>query len=267
MAHKKFKDLDLKNAFLFSAAMSDAEICKMIIEIVLGQEITNVKVHVEHSLLFSSDFRSIRLDVYAADELQIGYNLEMQNKDKRKLPKRSRYHQAEMDVMALKPGENFEMLRPGYVIFICTFDPFEHKLYRYTFEERCLERNFPLGDETKKIFLSTKGENDNEVSSELVNFLHYVENSSDEYVEHVKDGKVSALHQKIMELKKNREWEERYMTFEELLKDSEREGEIKGQERLLSLINEMAGTEDAEKISKLGQDSALLCEMLEKYHL
>ena len=31
MEHKKFKDLDLKNAFLFSEAMSDAEICKMII--------------------------------------------------------------------------------------------------------------------------------------------------------------------------------------------------------------------------------------------
>lgn len=51
------------------------------------------------------------------------------------------------------------------------------------------------------------------------------------------------------------------------LKIQSAKAEIKGQERLLSLINEMAGTEDAEKISKLGQDSALLCEMLEKYHL
>lgn len=57
------------------------------------------------------------------------------------------------------------------------------------------------------------------------------------------------------------------MTFEELLKDSEREGEIKGQERLLSLINEMAGTEDAEKISKLGQDSACSVRCWKSYHL
>ena len=52
----------------------------------------------------------------------MSYNVEAQNEDERNLAKRSRFHQAEMDVKALKPGEKFEDLRPAYVIFICTFD-------------------------------------------------------------------------------------------------------------------------------------------------
>ena len=64
--------------------------------------------------------------------------MEAQNKNEGNLPKRSRYHQAEMDVSSLKPGQDFNDLKPGYVIFICTFDPFGKKLYRYTFEESIL---------------------------------------------------------------------------------------------------------------------------------
>ena len=50
------------------------------------------------------------------------------------------FHQAEMDVTSLLPGEDFSKLRTGYVIFICTFDPFGKGLYRYTFENRCFGR-------------------------------------------------------------------------------------------------------------------------------
>ena len=39
-----------------------------------------------------------------------------------------------------------------------------------------------LGDECKKIILNTKGRNDEEVDSSLVDFLHYVENSTTENV-------------------------------------------------------------------------------------
>lgn len=103
MATKKFEDLDLSNAFLFAAALEDPETCRLILELILGESLPNVNVHVEHSILFNSDFRSIRLDVYAEDELQVGYDLEMQNEAKEILPKRSRFYQAEIDVGALKP--------------------------------------------------------------------------------------------------------------------------------------------------------------------
>ena len=271
MVGKKFKDLDLKNAFLFAATLQDPETCQLILEMILGRPVSKVNVHVEHSLLYSSDFRSVRLDVYAADEMEVTYNLEMQNGEKKELPKRSRYHQAEMDVSALKPGGKFTDLKQSYVIFICTYDPFGYGLYRYTFENLCQERRFPLGDETCKIFLNTKGTNDSEVPELLVDFLHYVENSSDEYVEQVSNHKIGLLHNKVCKVKKSREWEAQYMTFEELLQDSERNGKEKGiqeeRQRLLKLIKQMLSSEDAGLIADITKDEALLEQMYEKYHL
>ena len=33
---KKFKDLNLNSAFLFAAALNDAETCKIVLELILG---------------------------------------------------------------------------------------------------------------------------------------------------------------------------------------------------------------------------------------
>lgn len=49
------------------------------LEIILAFKVPKVSVHVEHSILISSDFRSVRLDVYASDELKVGYDIEAQN--------------------------------------------------------------------------------------------------------------------------------------------------------------------------------------------
>ena len=97
MAQKKqFKDLDLSNAFLFAAALEDEETCRLVLECILGTSIDRVNVKAERSMLFSSDFRCVRLDIFASDGLNVGYNLEMQNADEGNLPQRSRYHQAEL---------------------------------------------------------------------------------------------------------------------------------------------------------------------------
>ena len=66
---------------------------------------------------------------------------------------------------------------------ICGFDLFGLGKYKHTFENRCEEvPELVLGDECKKIILNTKGRNDEEVDSSLVDFLHYVENSTTENV-------------------------------------------------------------------------------------
>lgn len=214
---KKVQRLKFKRAFLFGAALSDEETCRMILELVLGKKISHVKVHTEHTFLYSSDYRMVRLDVYASDDVQVSYDMEMQNKNEKNLPKRSRYHLAEMDLNSLRPGESFEDLKPSFVVFICTFDPFGYGLYRYTFEPACKERNFLLGDETCRIFLNTKGQNPDEVPPELVTFLKYVEDSSAECAAQTKDERIAKIHDNITRLKKSREWEAHYMTLEEYL--------------------------------------------------
>lgn len=218
---KTFQELNLSNAFLFAAALEDPETCRLVLEIILDTKLPKVNVHAEQNILVSSDFRSIRLDIYASDEMQVSYNVEAQNDDRKNLAKRSRYHQAEMDVASLKPGDDFNDLKPGYVIFICTFDPFGKGLYRYTFEERCLECDMSLGDGTRKIFLNSRGKDDGDVPKELVHFLKYMEHSTDEYVSELTEESIIKLHEKVTELKKWRRLEARYMTVEEWLRDRE----------------------------------------------
>lgn len=225
---KKFQELDLCNAFLFAVALEDPETCRIILEIILGHSIPEVVVHTEHNIMLSTEFKCVRLDVYAKDGFHVNYDMEAQNDDEKNLPKRSRYYQAELDVSSLKPGEDYNELEPGYVIFICTFDPFGKGLYCYTFEERCLECDIPLGDGTKKIFLNTKGTNASDVSEELIHFLGYMEQSTDKYVEKIPENSIRRIHGRVQKIKQWRRMEERYMTMEELVQDRERKSHKEG---------------------------------------
>lgn len=270
MAQKRFQDLNLKDAFLFAAALSDAETCRMLLELILEEKIERVQVHAEHTLLFSSDYRSIRLDIYAQDEASGCYNVEMQGENKGNLPKRSRYHQAELDLTSLGPGEDFNALRPCCIIFICTFDPFGRGLYRYTFENRCRETDLGLGDGTRKVFLNTKGHNEEEVPAALRHFLHYVEESTEECAEQAADETVRQLHEKVTALKRSREWERRYMTFEEMLTDAREEGHeaglAEGESRMGLLIRKMSEAGESDKLPLLS-DPVFLQEMYQKYQI
>ena len=275
MARKKFEQLDLKDAFLFSAALEDPEACRLILELFLGYPIANITVHAEHSILLSSDFKSVRLDIYASDELSVGYNMEMQNEKENNLPMRSRYYQSELDIAALKPGEDYNDMKPGYIIFICTFDPFGKGLYKYTFENRCLETDMPLGDKTMKIFFNTKGTNPEDVSEELLAFLAYVEDSTDSCAEKTQSKTVHKIHNRIKELKKNREMGAKFMLLEELIKDAEKkageEGISKGrseeQNRYSGLILQLAKDGRSDLIVKAASDTHLLNALYEEYKL
>ena len=291
MTERKFEELNLNDAFLFAAALQQPEICRLILELILDRPMPEVKVHAEMAILLNSDFRSVRLDVYAEDQLQVGYDLEMQNDGKNLLPKRARFYQSNMDAGALKPGDDFDELKPSYVIFICTYDPFDRQLYRYTFEERCLEQDFPLGDGTRKIFLNTKGTNRDEVPEGLVQFLHYVEESSDDYISGIEDRRVRQLHDRIQALKKSRKWRGQYMTIGERLDKAEakahaegeaaghakglQEGEAaghakgleEGTKRVFALMEKMRESGEGDQISRLGEDEAFLRQMFEKYQV
>lgn len=275
MAQKSFQELDLSNGFLFSAALEDTEVCQLTLECILERYISGIKVRTEYNVLFSTDIKCIRLDVLGQDEMEVSYNLEMQNDDEKNLPKRSRYYQAELDLSSLKPGEKYQELKPLFVIFICNFDPFGEKLYRYTFEMQCVERCFPLDDGVKRIFLNTKGENKDEVSETLVEFLGYLNDSTDSYVEGIKDPKIRKIHDKVKELKKNHNLEERYMRFEELMQEREDKGREEGKELgrteereiLGKLIQSMSQNGETELIPKLFQDNELLQSKLIQYNI
>ncbi|MCC8127194.1 MAG: Rpn family recombination-promoting nuclease/putative transposase [Clostridiales bacterium] len=269
MKRKSFMELELRDAFMFATVMMDPEICRLMLERILGFSIREVTVDTEHAFTVNPDYRGVRLDARADDADGTAFTIEMQVSDQHNLPKRSRCYQSQMDVESLKPGAEFEELPESYVIFICLFDPFGRGRYRYTYREECAEDGELLGDGTCKIFLNTKGRNPEEVPKALVDFLHYVEDASVPEVSG--DDFLRYLRQKIMQIKKDRKMEGRYMTFGELLDDERREGRaegrIEGQNMFLALIRAMTADGRTAEISRLAEDVTFRDEMFAQYHV
>ncbi|MCD8221359.1 MAG: Rpn family recombination-promoting nuclease/putative transposase [Clostridiales bacterium] len=267
----------------------DAEICRLTLERILGFPIREVTVDTEHAFTVNPDYRGVRLDARADDADGTAFTIEMQVSDEHNLPKRSRCYQGQMDVESLRPGAEFDELPESYVIFICLFDPFGRGRYRYTYREECVEDGEPLGDGTCKIFLNTKGKNPEEVPKELVDFLHYVEDA--DIPEVSGDDFLRNLRQKIMQIKKDRRMEGRYMTFGELLDEERREGRaegraegrvegraegrieghaegrIDGQNYVFALINAMAADGRGAEVPRLAEDETFREEMFARYHI
>ncbi|MEW4410990.1 Rpn family recombination-promoting nuclease/putative transposase [Clostridium sp. AN503] len=264
--NKAFYQLQFRDAFMFAATMEDEEICRGVLERVMGIPIRMVKVVGEATLLVNPDYRGVRLDVYADDEKGSVYNVEMQTTDKKNLPKRSRFYQGQMDMVELKPGMDFNELPKSFVIFICTFDPFGHGLYRYTCMNRCSETGEELGDEAYKVFLSTKGQNDAEEAPELIRFLKYVDGMSTAE-ESQSDELIQRIETRITEIKQSRGMEVRYMLFSEMLSDERKEGRQEGRDNLFRLMDLMEANGEADKIPLLRKDAGFLQEMFEKYHI
>ncbi len=271
---KKFQELEFKDSFMFATMMEDPETCREVLERILGIAIKKVVIHSEHTILVNPDQRGVRLDVYADDEEGTIYNVEMQTSSEPDLPKRSRFYQGQMDVAYMKPGTPFGKLPESFVIFICCYDPCGRKRYRYTFQEHCDEDGEPLGDGTYKIFLNTKGENPEEVPPELVRFLKYVD-SPEKYPPEDSDVLIDRLQKQLLEVKRNRKTEERYMQFQEML-EKEREigreegreiGNEEGREVMAALFNAMSRDGRIEDYSRAANDLEFRKAMLEHYKL
>ena len=222
---KQLKELTLKDNFMFGAVMMEEENCKRFLELALGFPIERVEVSKEKSIVYHPEYKGVRLDVYAKNEHNTRYNVEMQVAKKAELGKRVRYYYGQIDMELLLSGSDYTELPEVYVIFICDFDPFGKKKYRYTFTKQCEEEpGAQLQEGCKSIFLSTRGENDREVPGELVSFLNFVKADLSESETDFEDDFVEKLQNTIRRIKSNREMEERFMIFEEMLRDERAEG-------------------------------------------
>ena len=239
---KQLKNLTIKDNFMFAAVMLDEENCKGFLERALQIQIDHVEVNTEKSIVYHPEYKGVRLDVYARDEYNTRYNVEMQVSAQSSLGLRSRYYQSQMDMEMLLSGSEYAELPNSYVIFICDFDPFGAKKYKYTFSMECKEtKKADLHDKRNIVFLSTEGRNDTEVSEELVSFLKFVKADIKESQKDFHDEYVRKLQEFIEHIKKNSEMEEKHMLFEELLKEERETGRQEGlqQGESIGMINSL----------------------------
>ena len=168
------------------------------------------------------------------------------------------YH-AQMDMDALLIGESYDRLPDTYVIFICDFDPFGDQLYRYTARNMIYETNKLLADGNHTIILSTKGKNLNDVPIQLVNFLGYVGQDTDNV--ETDDAYLRLLQERVKSIKQDRDWEGRYMLLQEMMSEERMAGRKEGLE-----IGRQEGLEAGrrESLDKMNELIILLSEQNRK---
>ena len=243
---KTLKELTIRDNFMFGAVMSDTNNCRRLLELILDFPIERVEVSKERSIVYRPEYKGVRLDVYAQDENNTHYNVEMQAVSDPAIQKRTRYYHSQIDVELLLAGMEYENLPDSYVIFICDFDPFGRGKYQYTFEPVCKEDStLSLDDGNHTIFLSTKGRNESEVSNGLVKFLKYVESGRYESSGDIQDDFVKRLQKAVENVVKNREMEGRYMLFKEMMDEEKAEGRAEGiAEDILDLLSDLGTISD-----------------------
>ena len=215
---KTLQELNLTDDFQFDVATEELENCKTIIELTTGLRLKSLKWKSGQKVIHNlPGKRGVRLDFIAESEDGRIFDVEMQNRNEGNIPKRTRFYQALIDAPILKSGERgFDKMNPLYIIIICNYDPYGKKKYCYTFDNQCKEvPGLRLGDEVTKLLLSTKGENEEEVPKELVDFLHYVTESNENGLPDECDERLKRLHESIREIKASADMEVEYMKMEE----------------------------------------------------
>ena len=93
------------------------------------------------------------------------------------IPKRTRYAHSVVDVDTLKPGQDYDELKPSYVVFLCCFDCFgeDKPLYRFSMQEE--ENHLPLGDETYTIIVNSKASGNVSIPTPLQQLFRYMNDS------------------------------------------------------------------------------------------
>ena len=216
---KKLQELTIKNNFMFCAVMMEPSLCKPMLERTLGIEIQRIEVNRERCFIYNPEYKSIVLDIYAKDENNTHYNVEMQAVRKTALLKRSRYYHSQIDMEILDTGCEYRELPNVYVIFICDFDPFGQGKYRYTCGSYCKETGNWMDDGCRTIFLSTVGQDEEEVPKELVKFLKFVHAELEESQDEWNDEYIRTLQKRVAEIKESRKMGGMYMHIMEVFGD------------------------------------------------
>lgn len=243
-----FDKINLKHDFMFCTVMRKPEYCKPLLEMILGISIEKIEyAEKQKAVDVTVDAKGIRLDVYVKDNNTV-YNIEMQAKKLKELPKRSRYYQGLIDLDQIDKGCKYEKLPKNVVIFICDFDLFNCNKALYCFENRCIDKpDLRLQDDTLKVFVNITGNLD-EVSGELKAFLQYMHKGI------VTNDYTASLEKEVQSVKSNEDWRAQAVTFEMVLEDNRRLAQEEEAERLSLLVKRLVADNRLEELNNLKEN-------------
>ena len=176
-----------------------------------------------HAIQIDPNAKGIIMDVYLRDENKV-INVEMQASNHGDLPRRARYYQAAADIDTTPKGSEYSDLKQNYVIFICTFDPFNRGKPLYRFQNICLEDDEPifLNDDTEKLFLNTAAKALDSLDGDLRLFYDYVRERTTQTTF------TKELDKTISRMKQEKEDRSMYLTYTSRMMECRQDGYEEG---------------------------------------
>lgn len=220
---RKLSELSLIDDYLFGLFIQEAgseEVLKGLIECMLDIKVSKVSLkQKQHDISNEPNLHGIRLDAFIQDDFNTLYDIEVQTVNRNNIPKRMRYYQSLIDREQMPSGEyDYDKLPKTIIVFVTDFDLFGKGLYRYTFENTCIENNsITLGDESVKVILSTKGTDSSGVKPELTELLEYFHNSTKEIANKVSSDFVKKLDKILEPIKNSPKFGGDYMSYQEAM--------------------------------------------------
>ena len=171
---KPVEELRFTDDFMFCRVMQTPELCKGVIERLLGIKVERIEYpELQKEIRPYYSAHGVRMDVYVKDSDRI-FDIEMQTSVPKDLPRRMRYYQSMIDIDTLMKGSDYLTLKESYVIFLCTKDPFGLGLPVYSFSTVCKEKkDFMLDDGINKLFFNASAFA-SEKNLEIKGFLGYL---------------------------------------------------------------------------------------------
>lgn len=130
------------------------------------------------------------------------------------------------------------------------YDIFGLEKYCYTFKAMCEEHSsLLLRDGAVRIFLNTRGKNESEGSHELVEFLHYMENTTDKVASETGSERIQRIHERVNKAKRSEAVGMRFMREMEERNAARVEGRMEGRmegrrEDILNLLADLGDVPD-----------------------
>ena len=280
MTQDKEEMVPFKRDVMFSCVMRNKKASKELLQLIfpdkkvdkvkyigdleLDPEAENFELEVQKFLQFNPLDKSIRLDVYFKDSDTI-YNIEMQGTNKERiLPLRARMYSSLIDANILEKGMEYDKLIDSYVIFVCTFDPFDRGKCIYKFQSICEdEKDLCEGNKRYNIYLNTTGTRD-DISFDLKEMFRYINGGETTIGMETESKFVKIIDKYVQEFNANDTWRRGFMKFELMMRDNFKQGEAKGKAEGKAEAEAKAKEKEAQTVKAMYADHVSL-DKIAKY--
>ncbi len=236
---EKLKELRLiDDDFMNIALNENKKAVEKIIQIILEKQIKLEEVHTQEKIQNLTG-SSIILDIYAKDEKENEYNIEIQRQVKGAHPKRLRYNAALID-MRQKIKEGYRSLKDTYIIILTEKDYFKEKKAKYQIKQKIEETNKDYYDGVYKIYVNLEYEGEDEIG-ELIHDIKCRE---------AKEMKIKELKETVETFKNTKKGKNKMCKVFEEIREKGRQEERAKMSKVFEEIREKGRQEERAKIQQ-----------------